>query len=125
LIILGYRTYRSHPSTETEANGSNGNLKAFLSAFFLTLTNPMSIFAFAAVFASIGIKEVANNHVFALFLVAGIFLGTMIWFSLLTSLVHLFKGKIDTEGICLVNKIAGTVLGLFGILALLSGIFGL
>ena len=124
LIILGYRTYHCHPANERQINGTNGHIRAFFSTFFITLTNPMSIFAFAAVFASVGIKEVSTNLTYAIFLLGGIFLGTMSWFSLLTGLVHFFKEKINTDGICLVNKIAGTVLILFGIIALCSGLFG-
>ncbi len=124
LIILGFYTFRSHPKSETESNGSNGHIRSFISAFLLTLTNPMSVFAFIAVFASMGIKEIADNYIYALFLIVGIFLGTMLWFALLTSLVHLFKGKIDANGISVVNKIAGSLLVLFGIMAFCSGFFG-
>jgi threonine/homoserine/homoserine lactone efflux protein len=124
LIILGYHILRSHPLTETETNGTNGHIRAFFSTFLLALTNPMTVFTFAAVFASVGLKEITSNHIYGLFLVAGIFLGTMGWFTLLTTLVHFFKEKINTDGISLVNKIAGSVLILFGIIALCSSLIG-
>lgn len=124
LIILGYHTLRSHSSTDTIKNGTNGTIRSFLSTFLLTLTNPMSVFAFIAVFASMGIKEITNNHIYAVFLIVGIFFGTMIWFGFLTSLVHIFRKRIDSGGIALVNKIAGSLLMLFGVIALCSGLFG-
>jgi threonine/homoserine/homoserine lactone efflux protein len=124
LIILGYHTFRSHPSAKVETNGTNGHFRTFFSTFLLALTNPITLFTFAAVFASIGLKEIAGNYIFGLFLVAGIFLGTMSWFTLLTALVHYFKEKIGNGGISLVNKIAGSILILFGIVALCSSLIG-
>jgi threonine/homoserine/homoserine lactone efflux protein len=124
LIILGYHTVRSRPSTDTETNGTNGNIRAVFSTFLLALTNPMTLFTFAAVFASVGLKEISGNHIFGLFLVGGIFLGTMGWFTLLTTLVYFFKNRINTNGISLVNRIAGSILILFGIVTLCSRLIG-
>jgi threonine/homoserine/homoserine lactone efflux protein len=124
LLALGYRTYRSHPASETMRNGTNGHARALISTFFLTLTNPMTLFAFAAVFASIGLQEITGDHWSASLLVAGVFLGSMSWFLLLTSLVHFFKEKISKGGIALVNKIAGSLLMFFGAFALWSILVG-
>jgi len=124
LLTLGYHTIRSHPSTETVTNGTNGHVRAFFSTFLLTLTNPMTLFAFAAVFASVGLGEIIGHRWFALFLVAGIFLGSMMWFTLLTTLVHFFKEKISTDGISVVNKIAGSIFIVFGVIALWSSLIG-
>jgi threonine/homoserine/homoserine lactone efflux protein len=120
LLILGYRTFQSHPASEAKMNGANGHTRAFISVFLLTLTNPMTLFAFAVIFAGIGLERVIGDYLLATLLVAGIFIGSMTWFSLLTTLVHFFKEKITTDGIVVVNKIAGTLLILFGLLALWS-----
>jgi threonine/homoserine/homoserine lactone efflux protein len=124
LLILGYRAIRSHPSTDTTPNGTNGHTRAFISIFFLTLTNPMTLFAFAAVFAGIGIEKMVGDYSHAIFLVTGIFIGSMSWFSILTTLVHFFRERISTDGIALVNKIAGSLLLIFGLFALWIGISG-
>jgi len=125
LLILGYRTFRSHPATDTTLNGLNGHTRAFISVFLLTLSNPMTLFAFAAVFAGVGLEKVIGDYSLAVFLVAGIFLGSMSWFALLTTLVHFFREKISTDGIVVVNKIAGTLLILCGLIALWSGAIGI
>jgi threonine/homoserine/homoserine lactone efflux protein len=124
LLVLGYRSFHSHPATDTESNSTNGHARAFITTFLLTLTNPMTLFAFAAVFAGIGLEKIIGDYSLATFLVLGIFLGSMSWFSLLTTLVHFFREKISTDGIALVNKIAGTLLMIFGTFAICSGIFG-
>jgi threonine/homoserine/homoserine lactone efflux protein len=120
MLILGYRTFFSHPATDTTTNGKNGHARTFVSTFFLTVTNPMTLFAFAAVFAGIGLDQAIGHHGFAVFLVTGIFVGSLAWFSLLTGLVHIFHEKLTTDGLVIINKIAGSLLALFGIIALWS-----
>jgi threonine/homoserine/homoserine lactone efflux protein len=124
LFILGYRTFFSHPATDVGTNGKNGHTRIFVSTFILTLTNPMTLFAFAIVFAGIGLDTTISQHSYAIFFVAGIFLGSLSWFSLLTSMVHFFRDIITTDGLVIINKIAGCLLVLFGVIALWSGIRG-
>jgi threonine/homoserine/homoserine lactone efflux protein len=118
LMLLGYRTFHSHASTDTPINGTNRYVRAFISTFLLTLTNPMTLFAFAAVFAGVGLNKIIGNNWSGTFLVTGVFLGSLSWFTLLTALVHFFREKITANGLTLVNKIAGTLLILFGAFAL-------
>ena len=123
--LLGYRTFISHPATDSVINGKNGHARTYFSTFFLTLTNPMTLFAFAAVFAGIGLDKTMGLHGYSIFLVAGIFIGSLTWFSLLSSLVHFFREIISTDGLVIINKIAGSLLELFGAIAIWSGARGL
>jgi arginine exporter protein ArgO len=84
----------------------------------------MTLFAFAVVFAGIGLDKAIGHHGYATFFVAGIFLGSLSWFSLLTSLVHFFREIITTDGLVIINKVAGSLLTLFGVIALWSAISG-
>ena len=125
MFILGYRTFFSHPATDTIIDGKNGHARTFVSTFLLTLTNPMTMFAFAAIFAGIGLDKSMGLNGYSIFLVGGIFLGSLGWFTLLTSLVHFFREIITTDGLVIINKVAGSLLTLFGIIALWSGIRGI
>ena len=51
---------------------------AFGSTFALTLANPVTILAFAAIFAQIGVDAAAGYAGIAL-LVGGVFLGSLLW----------------------------------------------
>jgi threonine/homoserine/homoserine lactone efflux protein len=124
LLVLGYRTFHSHASTDTPINGANGHFRAFISTFLLTLTNPMTLFVFAAVFAGVGLNKIIGDNWSGTFLVAGVFLGSLSWFTLLTALVHFFREKITANGLALVNRIAGTLLILFGAFALWNSFVG-
>jgi len=84
----------------------------------------MTLFAFAAIFAGIGLDETIGHHSYAVFFVVGIFLGSLSWFSLLTSLVHFFREIITTDGLVIINKVAGSLLAVFGVMAIWSGLGG-
>ncbi len=122
LIILGLRTIRVHPDDTPPKNGINGHASAFVTMFFLTFTNPMTLFAFAVVFAGMGAGSAVGqgNTLTASFLVAGVFLGSGLWFLLITSAVHFYKDKFKLWGLRVVNIISGSFILLCGIIILLS-----
>jgi threonine/homoserine/homoserine lactone efflux protein len=123
LLVLGYRTFRPHPvKEEASVKPAIAPALAFFSTFLVTFTNPMALFAYAAVFAGVGIQGLVHNQSAGALFVAGIFLGSLSWFSVLTFLSRFFKEKITTRGLALVNRVAGSLLMLFGMLALWSGL---
>ena len=107
---------------ETEIHHVTAPVLSFLSTFLVTLTNPMTVFAFAAIFVTIGVVDLIHNHISAVLLVAGVFAGSLSWFSLLTFLSSTFKVNIASHSLTLLNKITGSLLMLFGIIAFLSGL---
>ncbi len=124
LLALGVHSYRSRRTNGASANSKNGHTLSFISTFFLTLTNPLTLFACAAVFASIGIEKIAGNRLLAVAAVAGVFVGSFLWFSLLIGFARIFKEKISSSGLSVINKISGSLLLIIGVYALLSGISG-
>ena len=88
--------------------------------FFLTLTNPMTILSFAAIFAGLGVGSSKGNYVSAGILVFGVFIGSTLWWLLLSSVVGILGQKFHTTGLHWVNRISGMVIIIFGIIALLS-----
>lgn len=65
--------------------------RAFISTFLLTLTNPMTIMSFAALLGGSGV--IANNHGVqqSLQFITGIFLGSALWWMLLSIGVAYFR----------------------------------
>jgi threonine/homoserine/homoserine lactone efflux protein len=120
LLILGLRTLLVHPEETAPKNGLNGHASAFVTMFLLTFTNPMTLFAFAVVFAGIGAGSVVTDTLTAGFLVAGVFLGSALWFLFITSAVHFYKDKFKLWGLKVVNIIAGSFVLLCGIVILIS-----
>jgi threonine/homoserine/homoserine lactone efflux protein len=120
LCCLGGKTFFDKP-VEKPASSSGGALTgAYASTFVLTLTNPMTILSFAAVFAGLGLGGGATDYAGAAWLVLGVFLGSALWWLLLSGGVGLFREKLTNEHLRWVNRISGIVIAGFGLLALVS-----
>lgn len=120
LVLLGFRTLLVHPKEREPKNGLNGHASAYVTMFLLTFTNPMTLFAFAVVFAGIGAGSAVGNTLTASFLVAGVFLGSATWFLFITTAVHVYKDKFKLWGLKVVNVIAGSFILLCGIVILVT-----
>ena len=122
LVWLGVRTFRAAaPVEEAGASGpleKRSLLSAYTSTFFLTLTNPMTILSFAAVFAGLGAGIIAGNYGAAALLVAGVFGGSALWWLLLSGGVGLARRRLPPGWMGWVNRISGAVICVFGLLAL-------
>ena len=119
LCIVGVRTFFSKAAERKPAPKWPGLLGAFFSALFLTLTNPMTFVAFAAIFASVGLGSVRDNKVDIGALVAGVFLGSALWWTVLIGSAHAFRSKMTLDRLGRLNKVAGVVVTLVGLTYLL------
>ncbi|MFZ1290569.1 MAG: LysE family transporter [Melioribacteraceae bacterium] len=116
LFMLGIKIFRALPADPKHSIKNNGILKTYLITIFLTLTNPLTIFAFIAVFALLNLGG-ELSYFSASTLVIGIFIGSLSWFLLLSSVVTLFRNKLDLDGLRWVNRIAGVLIIISGIIA--------
>ena len=118
LIFLGARTVLTCPAERAAPAGGSGLLGDYASTLFLTLTNPTTILSFAAIFAGLGVAGEANGGVLsATMLVPGVFLGSAMWWFVLSGLVGLFRAKLTARGLRWVNRVSGTIIATFGVLA--------
>ena len=120
LCYLGIRTLLSQPSERAAVAGGRGLAGAYVSTFFLTLTNPTTILSFVAVFAGLGLASMGGDYASALVLVLGVFCGSALWWLLLSGGVATFRSRFDTRALRWVNRLSGVVIGAFGLVALLS-----
>jgi len=120
LFYLGVKTFLAKPPEEKDENGKTNLPGAYISTFFLTITNPMTIIAFGAVFASLGLAGTGGNYLSAGILVMGVFAGSALWWLILSGGVTLFREKFDNDKLMWVNRISGSIIIIFGLFALLS-----
>jgi len=120
LCILGVRTFISKPRGVDDHNDSIGLAGSYLSVFILTLTNPVTILSFAAIFSGLGMAEENRGYTSALLVVSGVFIGSAAWWLFLSYGVDLFRKRVTTDWMRWINWISGSVLFIFGILALAS-----
>jgi threonine/homoserine/homoserine lactone efflux protein len=120
LIYLGIRTFRAKPKEESAGNSKVRYATAFASTLLLTLTNPATILSFMAVFAGLGLGTNGGGYGAAGIVVAGVFVGSAIWWLLLSGGVALVRHKLKLGTMKWINRGSGVFLTIFGLFAILS-----
>ena len=124
LCYLGLKTLRARPTEPTVDHTDktqSGLISAYFSTFLLTLTNPATILAFAAIFAGVGMAESGEDVGSALTLVAGVFGGSAAWWLVLSGGVSLLRGRFTPTRMRWLNWFSGTILLGFGMMAVGAG----
>lgn len=110
LSWMGVQMLRSGPADKAPAAPDALQTgRAFATVFALTLTNPMTILSFVAVFASIG-GTVAAAPGTAGIMLLGILSGSALWWLMLTVGVSVVRRKIDQRVMRTINRVAGLFL---------------
>jgi threonine/homoserine/homoserine lactone efflux protein len=125
LLYLGGKTMLTKPAERAAQTATTTNsVGAYVSTLLLTLTNPLTIISFAAIFASLGVGGRSNSTFTALLVIGGVFLGSMLWWCLLTGGISLLRGRFSISGssrwLLWLNRISGGIIMLFGLLALFN-----
>src|SRR5579872_4130135 len=96
LLALGIATWRRRAETRDE-QGPGRLATAYLSALFLTITNPITIFAFTGIFAGFDVVRGNMTYGQGLELMAGVLIGTIVWWIGLTLLAGRFRRRGDRK----------------------------
>lgn len=118
LMYLGLRIFKTPPSTEASLATKSNLISDFFSTFLLTITNPLTILSFVAVFAGLGMGEITTTRSSASLLISGVFVGSVLWWVILCAGVSLFRRKINQKALRYVNRIAALTIVAFGLFAL-------
>ena len=115
LLYLGIKSFLSKPATKEARVESKGLFNNFISTFFLTVSNPATIIFFFAIFAGQGIGTSETDYVSSLLLVVGVFMGSALWWFILSGIVHIFKAKVTLTRMIWINRISGLIIMSFGV----------
>src|SRR6185295_16454206 len=118
LCWLGVKTWLSQPAAEPTAVRSGRVGGAFASTLFLTLTNPMTIISFGIVFAGLGLGGPTRDYFAATAMVLGVFLGSALWWLLLSAGVGAFRERLGPPHLRWVNRLSGLIMVAFGLFTL-------
>ena len=123
LIIVGLKIYFDNPLKQIRTRKrvtKTGLLGDFLSLFFLTVSNPVAIIVFMAVFA--GTSVFGDNPSFrtVFFVLSGVIVGGGLWWYTLSTLVNVFRKKFRLRVLITINRVAGVVITILGGLAILA-----
>lgn len=120
LCCLGIKTFLAEPAEELPSAKRNNFVGAYTSTFFLTLTNPITILSFAAIFAGLGLVNASGNYTSAGAMISGVFIGSGLWWIILSGGVGAFRKSFNLHRLQWINRISGVTITGFGLLSLLS-----
>ncbi|MEN6534413.1 MAG: LysE family transporter [Bryobacteraceae bacterium] len=110
LLCIAYRLWNEPPSRDTVSGGGTSRLGGTFTTFFLTLSNPMTILSFAAMVASAGTDA-------PLQFVTGVFLGSLLWWAILSLTAVWLRVWIEFRG-AILNRLSAVTIACFGLWAI-------
>ena len=121
LVYLGASTAwgaRRPPAGRPPAQGAGeptaGALRAFATTFALTLSNPMTILSFIAVFASLASGLQGLTPVAQAVMVLAVFLGSAMWWLLLSAGVSMLRHRLPDAALAAIRLVSGVLVAAFG-----------
>ena len=120
LCFLGMKTLFAKPPEKSGSEKRKDLLRACGSTFFLTLTNPMTILSFVAIFAGIGLSSSVANYGSAILLVVGVFSGSALWWSILSGTIGLLRKKVTSYVLRWINRVSGAIIIGFAVFILIN-----
>src|SRR5215212_9368768 len=109
LVWLGVRTLLAPPpAREASAAERPGLAAAFGSIYALTMTNPMTILSFAAIFAGFGLSGGSAGE--AAVLTLGVFIGSLGWWIVLTTAIAIVRERLNAVVMVWLNRLSGGIL---------------
>jgi threonine/homoserine/homoserine lactone efflux protein len=113
LLWLAWRTWQAVPATRAaQAGGGAGLLQCFAGTFFLTLSNPATIFSFIAVFGTLGARMAGGSP---WTMIAGVLAGSALWWLLLSAGVSRLRSRFDARAQTWVNRVSALLLAGFAL----------
>ncbi|PKQ20128.1 MAG: lysine transporter LysE [Actinobacteria bacterium HGW-Actinobacteria-6] len=127
LVYLGVRAMLTQPKTVACASSDpldgRGVAALYTSAVGLTLTNPMTIMAFGAVFASAGLAAQPGLGTAAV-ATAGVASGSLAWWIALVTVSSLARARVGDKVLAGVSRVSGALVAVFGLIAIVAGLAG-
>lgn len=122
VIFLGIHIFYTNPVRQLRMQRMSKNRLSqdFFSVFLITISNPLAILLFVAMFAGINIASDTPGIINHTSLVAGVFAGAAAWWFLLSGFVNFWRFRFRLKSIWWMNKVAGVLIFFLGIMAILS-----
>ena len=125
VVLVSFKIFYSNPAVQlrNQRNKKGKPLEEAISIFVLTVSNPAVFFAFVAMFAGFNVIDSTSGHVGTITAIAGVFIGSMLWWYILSAVINHYRTKIRLKNLWWLNKIMGIIVFLCGILALADVLF--
>lgn len=113
VILMGFDIILKKRTVVKETAKNSQIISFFASSFVVAIANPATIITFILAFSIFHIGDITSS-LGGIGLVLGIFLGTCIWWGLITTMISLFRNRITDNVFRRLNYIMGGFIILFG-----------
>lgn len=128
ILIVGVVIFFKNPAPQIRRNrtGTTSSWRDFASMFGFTLANFISVIPYIlAFFAMLGVSSHSGGRDFAsifgsALILGGFLAGAVVWWFLLTLIISLFRRRFRPHHMQMLNRIAGIIIGLLGVVTILS-----
>ena len=120
LCYLGYKIYKTEPVSQAPINNINGLLSAYATTLFLTLSNPVTVLSFVAIYAGWHVPSLHGRYIAAATLTVGVFTGSALWWVGLFIGLTAFHDRFSLRFLFWVHRVSGAVIAGSGVVVLLS-----
>ena len=130
VVAIGLKVYFTNPVRQIrQKNGGRNHVQDFFEGFLMTIINPGSILLILAMFAAvnlnIGAFSTENTHFVVGLVLWGIFLGSALWWFVLSTLINMFRKKFRLRQLIVINRVSGIVIMALGLISFFQGLFPL
>ena len=126
LLFFGIYTYRSNPvqSIRPISHNKGTYLHNFITAFLVTLSNPLIIFLFIGLFARFAfvLPGIPLGQQMTGYL--AIFLGALAWWFGITFFVNKVRTRFNVRGIWMINRVIGIIVATVSVFGLIFTLLG-
>ena len=107
LFCFGAYTYYTKPAEPHKSSGKRGTLwHNMFTGFVITVSNPLIVFLFLALFARVGFV-VPDHPVEQAVGYVGVLSGAIVWWLILTTALNRLGSRFEMGTICLLNRLLG------------------
>ncbi len=123
LIIIGIKLWFSHPHVDDIEDTFKDRLKAAAGTFLLTITNPLTILGFVAIFIGLGFGDMGDSIVNAAFISLGILIGSSLWWGIISYGSARISKALSDHHLENINKLSASILFVFSLVTFYRNLF--
>jgi len=114
LILVGIQVFRSVPAAVRSNPDPESFVRDYLSLLAIAAANPLTIIFFITILPGFGVVAHGTTLITAVPFVAGIFLGSSVWWIILCGSLGSVRSRLSTENLRRINQVSGILITVFG-----------
>ncbi len=127
LCLFGILFLMALPHEKNRGRTETSMGRSYTSALLITLTNPVTVLAFMALFTTLGLEDLHDlfldhpyeNRIASALLIVGVFLGASCWWLTLSYLSDRFRSWFQHPNMIILNRALGVIFLVCGLATLL------